>query len=598
MTIVFALSISLGLLLAHSLPAASAENLLPASTVAVFTVPDAQRLRAAMGDMPLAHLWRDEAMKAFSEKFSAGLRQHILDPLQKEAGFQLDEYLDLAQGQITLAVTFTPADAKMPGVVAIVDSGNKADALAAKLKHLRQTLTDRRVPFKSRTVRGIDFLYLTAPRNEQLGMFVGRSDSLLIAANNEAALDAVLLAQSGGAGKRLADLPAFQRLRETQFRGALALGWVDFSTVLEKIQQVPNPFEREKENPNDAPRVTPDQVLTALGLKGLRTVSFSYKQDGGDWAEMRLDVPAKNRRGLFKMFAPEPADTTPPPFVGTETTSYMRWRINGRTLWSQLVETALDIAPQVDGVIKLGESAAQTKDPKFRFKESLFDTLGTDVIRLQLAPRGETVEAQLSPPSVYFIESQKPNATLTAINTLLSVAGLVPEMRDADGKKIYTHKLPGLRGAREQVLHLTTNGGYLVVATDLATLEALLRGAEDPARKPLRDLPGLNEAVAKVGGYRTGWLGVENDKATAQSLLEFLRKNPTFLDKLPVQASLKFTLLDRAGKGLPLDWLDFKLLPAFEKVEKYFSHTAYSVSADEEGIRLRIFSPTPAALKK
>ncbi len=45
------------------------------------------------------------------------------------------------------------------------------------------------------------------------------------------------------------------------------------------------------------------------------------------------------------------------------------------------------------------------------------------------------------------------------------------------------------------------------------------------------------------------------------------------------------------------DWMDFSLLPAFDKVSKYFNFTVYSGSASVDGLTLKLFAPVPPALK-
>ena len=45
------------------------------------------------------------------------------------------------------------------------------------------------------------------------------------------------------------------------------------------------------------------------------------------------------------------------------------------------------------------------------------------------------------------------------------------------------------------------------------------------------------------------------------------------------------------------DWLDFKLLPEFKKVSKYFHYTVSGMQVTKQGINLRVFAPTPPELK-
>jgi hypothetical protein len=44
--------------------------------------------------------------------------------------------------------------------------------------------------------------------------------------------------------------------------------------------------------------------------------------------------------------------------------------------------------------------------------------------------------------------------------------------------------------------------------------------------------------------------------------------------------------------------MDFTLLPAYDKVAKYFSYTVYSGSVNGDGLTFKLFSPVPPQLKK
>jgi hypothetical protein len=45
------------------------------------------------------------------------------------------------------------------------------------------------------------------------------------------------------------------------------------------------------------------------------------------------------------------------------------------------------------------------------------------------------------------------------------------------------------------------------------------------------------------------------------------------------------------------DWMDFSLLPAFDKVSKYFHFTVYAGSATTDGLMFKVFAPAPPGLK-
>jgi hypothetical protein len=46
------------------------------------------------------------------------------------------------------------------------------------------------------------------------------------------------------------------------------------------------------------------------------------------------------------------------------------------------------------------------------------------------------------------------------------------------------------------------------------------------------------------------------------------------------------------------EWLDFALLPSFDRIAKYFYITVWGGSVNSDGFNIKVFSPTPPGLKK
>src|SRR5437867_9303469 len=86
------------------------DKLLPSDILAVFTVTDYTKARATWDRWPLTKLWKDAAMKPFRDKFYEKLKNEIVEPLEREFGMEFSDYKDLAQGQITLALTRGPVN--------------------------------------------------------------------------------------------------------------------------------------------------------------------------------------------------------------------------------------------------------------------------------------------------------------------------------------------------------------------------------------------------------------------------------------------------------------------------------------------------------
>jgi hypothetical protein len=134
------------------------------------------------------------------------------------------------------------------------------------------------------------------------------------------------------------------------------------------------------------------------------------------------------------------------------------------------------------------------------------------------------------------------------------------------------------------------------MSTDAALLEEYLRSSESQA-KPLREMPGLLEAAQRVGGMGTGLFGYENEVDTMRAAFEAAKNDPGASTN-GIGPSLLPGLPGITGPESNLnDWMDFSLLPAFDKVAQYFYYTIYAGSANADGLTLKLFAPMPPALR-
>src|SRR3984957_14393032 len=88
------LSAALLFLTVSSLRAAipPAENLLPADTLVMVTIPDFSKARADAHESPQWLFWNDPAMKPFHDKFIGGLNNALIGPLEADLGIRIEDF--------------------------------------------------------------------------------------------------------------------------------------------------------------------------------------------------------------------------------------------------------------------------------------------------------------------------------------------------------------------------------------------------------------------------------------------------------------------------------------------------------------------------
>ena len=613
------------------------EKLLPDDTLFMVTVPDCAKMRALWKNCPQAQLWNDPVMKPFRDKFQAKVNEEFLEPLERDLGVRFNDYAGLPQGQATFALIqngWKGSDNPPPALLVLLDTKDKKDQLKQILAELRKKWVDAGKSIRTEKIRGVDFSIVpvsgdTFPKTvKAMGnsdtdatsgddakggpgkdLVVGQYDSLLIIGNSIGPVEKVMVHLTGGAMPALGDLAAFEANRLALFRDAPGYAWANMKSILGVMGRSSTESDTDSEDPIPAP--DPGKFMTALGLGSLQTLACSFQNTAdGSFVQVFAGAREANREGFLKLLPVRGKESGPPPFIPADVVKFQRCRIDGQKAWATMQEVMNAINPQLlkglSFVLDTAESAAKQKDPDFNINRNLFGNLGDDLIIYSKAPRGQSPLEISSSSSLVLLSSPQPEQLAGALKTLgvlWSPQGGPPAEREFLGRKIFSLALPGLplpgadvsrAGAR--TLNCAATGGYVAMSTDASLLEEYLRSS-DSQQRTLRDKPGLIAAAAKVGGMGTGWFGYENQAETSRILIEQLRK---------ISAALAGTT-NAAADGPPpfsnprtafKDWLDFSLLPPFDKISKYFYFSVYSAGANADGLTFNWFAPTPPGLKK
>ncbi|HEX5220200.1 MAG TPA: hypothetical protein VFZ59_11585 [Verrucomicrobiae bacterium] len=635
---IFALSMSVLSALTAAAAVPPPEKLLPPDTLFVVSAPDWTRLREVYKKSPQSQFWDDPAMKPFREKFQKKWDEEFVKPLERDLGVTLDDYSTLLQGQITLAVTQEDWRGKEkddgdPALLLLLDTRDKSDVLKKNLTDLRKKWNEAGKPIKTEKIRDFEFSVVPLTTNdipktlreffpqkqkvEELGdeekepagkdeLVIGQCDSLLIIGTTVKAVEKIVVRLTSTSAPTLAEQAEFEANRAALFRDTPLYGWFNTKTFFDVLVKTLS----AKEN-TAAPTPLPipwAKIASASGLGGIKTVSFAYRDVGdGRLLEMFLSAPEGSRAGITKLLALAPKESSAPAFVPADVVKFQRTRIDGpkaiATIEKMLGDVSAEALNTWNFVLSNGNEAIKANDPDFDIRKNLFGNLGDDFITYDKLPRGDSALEKASPPSLVLIGSPNPDqlaAAVRGILVILSPEGANPQSREFLGKKIYSVKLAsspmGGRGPKP-TLSYAASGGYVAFSTDAAILEEFLRSSESQS-KTLRDLPGLADAMARVGGQGTGWFSYENESEAMRLLFDTLRESASDTNKNSSPGVLESAIPFASPEKKFRDWLDFSLLPDYDKVSKYFSFGVYSGAANVDGITFRFYSPTPPQLKK
>jgi hypothetical protein len=576
-----------------------APKLLPADTLALVTVPDWSRTLSGFKGSPGGALWSDPAMKPFRDQFERKFVEKFLAGIEKDLGIKSADFLPLLQGQLTVAVLqngWKGDDGTLPGWVVVIDAKDHAPDLKKQLGEIRTKLADAKKPVKTEKIRDLDFLSVSVDMPDQddgdadsdakkktrkMDIVFGQADTALVVGDSVKGVEKLVARLTGGTVPTIGEDASFQASEAAWFKQAHTYGWIHWSPIYAVLSRQAKDSEGA-----DAMGVDPKAAMKAVGLEGLKTVSIAATLNAeGSGFDLSLSVPEAQRIGLFRMLAPVAKDSSPTPFVPADAIRFSRWRIDGQKLWASLEQTLASISPQLAGFAQMMISTAgKDKDPNFDLKKQVVGNLGDDLITYSKAPVGDTPQELMNPPSLTLVGSSNAEglaAGLRGAGGLLPGTGEESAEREFNGKKIRAIRLPAEPGQKARKMEFAASGAYVSIGTAPALLEEYLRSAEGNG-KSLRDDPAIGQAAEKVGGMGSGYFGYENQRGAMRGQWEFMRGGG--LDKL----------LDQTGARS--DWrevFDFKSLPPYERIARYFGIAVYSGSSDAQGLNLRFYGPKP-----
>lgn len=601
----------------------AAEQLLPSDTLAVVSIPDYQALHTASQHSPQMMCWNSAEMTPFRQKFTAKITEALIGPVEKQLGVKLADFGALLQGQLTVAVTLNQWNGDTetaPGVILLLDARDQAALLQTNLDMLRQKLQAAARPPRKETLHGIEFSVVTLTTNgvppslanlvhqpqtvQEAGkptvtppageIVFGQYQSLLIVANSLSAAEPIAAHLTGGGAAPLADNNLFAEDQAAQLRDApVYYGWVNckqfVSTMASHAPTPPNP-----EAPSPFPQIDPRGVIQAMGLNGLKSLTFAVRETAaGESGSFYLRAPASERTGLLKMMTYSAKSAAIPDFVPADAVKFYRVRLDGHQMWDELLKVAANISPSflasLNSGVDMANTLAQAKNPGFDLRTALFANLGDDMISYQKAPTGDSASALASPPAIFLLGVVNPDQVIASVQTVVSLVCPqtgVPAPRDFVGHKIYTLNWRAGFDSNGQPLtkpfYLSAANGYLAFSGTSGMIEEFLRGG---GTTHLRATDGLDDAAAQVGGTGGGLFSYTNQRETMRTMFKLFK----IIGSAP----------GPMASPLPVDWrvwADVSLLPDYDTVAKYFGLTVVGGTVDSEGVSIKMFSPRPAGL--
>ncbi len=590
-------SVLAGLALVSTLKAAKAvptlEALLPAETVLVMAAPDYASAKKHFKASASGLFWDSAEFKLFRKKLADGFEANVLAKIEEELAVDFEAFEEMASGPVALAVVAGQAAGEEPALLLLLDAGLNSFILRRTLSQMERDWkkADRKV--SATEIGGVDFTTVSDPEG-QGQVHIGRVDAQLIVGTAAGQIEGVLARLGGGGGGSLAGNPAFATDHGALLKGADFYLWANLGQVIPQLL----------DNAPDGAELGIDfgEVFGSLGLDGLGTFAITYSErPDGAHSDVFVGLPEAKRKGLFSLLETRRADASPPPFVPASVGAFTRWRVDMGAAWKNLEKLLLELSPDVANMVEFTVGLlGKDKDQNFDFKKSFLNNFGDDLILYQMPPKGKSLNDLGSGSMVALFKSPNPAELIKGIGAVPGI--LPPPLNEAalEPRKLGKHtahsfgvmELPdpstGELVASEVLF--AVKDGYLAVSTDPDLMQGLLDGKAQP---PLAKRDRLAAAAAVVGGTDSGFFAYQNDRVMMLSMMDTLRANADQFEM--IFSMIPMEGLDEVSLN---DWLDFSLLPAGEKIAKYFDVTVYGAKTDARGVTLKMFSPRPPNVKR
>ncbi|MGC8885745.1 MAG: DUF3352 domain-containing protein [Verrucomicrobiia bacterium] len=614
------------------------EKILPSETVLLITIPDWNKNKEVWEKHPQAQLFKDPSLQAAKEKFLARWRAEVVDPLEKELGIKFSDYYGIAKGQIAFALSLMKDEAKQPpiqaGFLLLIDSADNKEKLTKAFGGVVQKYIQSQHEVLTNRINEIDCYEFVInseevskiiqkvfpdpsegweslegpkpkPKNVQNRISACQIDSLLVIGNSTNLISKVIANKVGKSQTSLLDNQEFKKFYDSRPQESLLCAWANIESVLQIAVPKPQDEAQQKKQPQAGFDINVPKILNALGLMALKGIEATTQfTTNGSVLDIFLRCPENERAGLIKALIPEKMDSTIPSFVPSNAVSFVRYRLDIQKAWGVIETTLEQIDPKIPNVLNLMlQTAGRAKNPNFDWRKDIIGALGNDIIVYVKNPEKAAIENINRSRRLVLISSANPEQLGNSIKNLTALSPKPPEIKEREiaGRKVYYWETPRMvqnpdRKEAPNFTFITANGNNLVVANDISILQEYLNFAEGKTDQ-LKNLAGLNEAIAGIGAANSGLIIFQNSREQTKFQYTLLKNETDTIASLLAMTPIGIRLGLGEDSKLLRQWIDPTLLPDFSKIEKYFYITVSGLSVEKEGLRFRSVSPIPPELK-
>lgn len=531
--------------------APAVEQLLPPQTMLMFSIPDVPELKKQGGDSLFGKLLADKAMQPFIEEVAGWLDQQS-GIVSENLGLTLDDLTGLPQGEVTLAVV-APKPGKLAGLL-LFDYGEHGEQIEKLLEKAHAAAEEQGCEHSTQMIGEVEVNVYKIPNNDpnnpikHVAYF--SHNNYLGVATDIAALQQVLDRMAGSKRDSLATAEIYSYISKKVAAGDADPALVWYFDPIGLVQSAVTMIQVQ--NPQAGMVMGFLPILGIDKLKGMGGASY-FAVDDYDGMTKSFIYVEQPTSGLMNVFQFPAIDMTPPAWVPADAVMYSGINWNAGEAYSA-IETLVDSFQGPGAFERIIDGIAENDEgPKVHIKKDIVDQISGQIHIVGTAP------ASADEPSQDFLIAFDLKGE-DKVKKLLAKAsksdGFNGKIREFEGATVY--EMPFDQGGIEKTLAVTVSSGHLVVGTNPANVENVIRNKS--SANSLVESAGYKK-LAKHLPAKVSILGYQKQDAQLRAGYEQLKA------------------LDADAIG----GLDVSKLPEFEVIQKYLRPSVSYVVPDENG---------------
>ena len=562
-------------------------KLVPPETIFLVDVDNFARLKTQFEKTTPYKLYKDPAMRAFAENAETKLREKV-QKLDENDIFRMlfnTKLSPQARVAIALVVNEQTKDANVPPLVMITQWGPKID----KIKEAVKTMLKKNTELGGHQKKSEDY------RSVTIGIAVDEDgtpfnhcfiDDCFMASTNIELLKFVIAHIKGATSPTLAGDGDYTATTK-------AVGpYHDIDFYLNIKQLIKMAISEDTTGKTKT-------TMVNLGLDNVASLGCSIglaRSPGSSCQGKALLKINGTKKGVCKMLAPESAAVRPPRFIPASACSATFLNLNIKNAYNELGNILMRFSPQFAAVLYMPLLPASPEgEPAVQLKRDVIDHLGSQIVFAQSINKPFSTD---SAPTETFIALAVNNAkafekSLSLLHSKLIAPNNPDARRELLGHTIYLISLPGLpffpMGRTPMQTPTAPTAPQMPTFAFTITDTHLVFGAESTIERAIRGLSSTGDTSMGSAKWFT------TAKSAIPSVVGLARLGDiaasTELFWKSAKEGKTTTLWGpnlRGGASSPsvgfgpmeaAELFDFKLLPEFDTVRKYFGlFASYGIS--------------------